>query len=440
MKTYMKSDFIVGMIFLCGLLCFSAERAWAGSAAGIKVVSQVKGRIEMLEKSTAFLSVGDFVLVTLNKPSSAMPGDKMEIYEPVKTEKTDESGSPILMHVGRLALTDIGEGRIIGVVEFALHEIMSGSYVDFSLPEESWAEGLSDYLSLALERHASHKAGDIAAGTLGVAFADVTNDAGDITRLDEEVYEKLSASICARSQLSCVSRGSLTGFMRANGISTTANPGRYFLEKIGREFKADIMITATASQEAGAIAITFRTYSLKDGSQDPDFKITLHDVGYSTDKAEGGILVKNTNKSTSILKIVLNKSSRLNGKRVENLFVESLDAHVPEKYAEFIPDLVLKVSMELDDRPLEPLGKTGEYYSDLISGGTHSLTITVVPSIPGKPGVNMGKKISKTVALNIQPEFATETEVDVKTLGKQIIIAVDSNQMEKQSPTPTDIR
>ncbi len=440
MKTQMRNGFIAGMILLCGVLCFSATRAWAGSAPEIKVVSQVKGRIETLEKTTSFLAVGDIVAVKLDQPSSPLPGDRMEIYEPVKTDKTDESGSPILVHVGRLEITDVGDGRIIGVVEYAIHEIMSGSYVDFSRPEETWAEGLSDYIRTVLERHATHKAGDVTTGVLKVAFADVTNGAGDITRLDEEVYEKLSASICARPQLSCVSRADLTELMRGYGVYTTANPGRHFLGKIGKKFGADLMITATASQESGAIATTFRTYSLKDGLQDPDFKVTLRGVGYSTDSAEGGILVKNGKNSTSLLKIVLNKSSRLNGKKVDDLFVESLVGRVPEKYAEFIPDLVLKVNMELDDRPLEQRGKTGEYYSDLISAGAHTLAITVVPSIPGKPGVNMGRKISKTVVLNIQPASAAETEVVVKTLGRQVIIAVDSNPMEEQPLTSMDNR
>lgn len=440
MKTQMRNGFIVGMLLLCGALCFSAGRAWAGSAPEIKVVSQVKGRIETLEKTTSFLAVGDIVSVKLDQPSSPLPGDRMEIYEPVKTDKTDESGSPILVHVGRLEITDVGDGRIIGVVEYAIHEIMSGSYVDFSRPEETWAEGLSDYIRTVLERHGTHKAGDLTTGVLKVAFADVTNGAGDITRLDEKAYEKLSASICARPQLSCVSRADLTELMRAYGVSTTANPGGYFLAKIGKKFGADLMMTATASQESGAVAATFRTYSLKDGMQDPDFKVTLRGVGYSTDSAEGGILVKNGKNGTSFLKIVLNKSTRLNGKKVNDLFVESLVGRIPDKYAEFIPDLVLKVSMELDDRPLEQRGKTGEYYSDLISAGAHTLAITVVPSIPGKPGVNMGRKIYKTVAVNIQPVSAAETEVVVKIVGRQVIIAVDSNPMEEQPLTYMDNR
>ncbi len=440
MKTQIRNGFIVGTSLLCGILCFSAEPARAASAAEIKVVSQVKGSIEAMEKTTTYLSVGDIVAVKLDRPSSPLPGDRMEIYEPVKTEKTDESGSPILVHVGRLVLTDVGEGRIIGVVEYAIKEIMSGSYVDFTLPEEAWAEGLSGYIRDVLERHVTHKAGEITTGVLKVAFGDVTNGAGDITRLDEEAHDKLYASICARPQLSCVGRAGLTELMRSYGVSTTADPGRYFLWKIGKKFQADIMITVTASQESGAVAATFRTYSLKDGAQYPDFKVTLRGVGYYTGSAEGGVLVKNRKNNLSLLKIVLNKSSRLNGKKVDNLFVESLAGRVPEKYAEFIPDLVLKVVMELDDSPLEQRGKTGEYFSDLISAGAHTLTITVVPLIPGKPCVNMGRKISKTVVLNIEPVSAAEAEVVVKTVGRQVVIAVDSNPVEEQPLTNMDNR
>jgi hypothetical protein len=436
MKTNIRNRFMIGILLIGGALCSFTGVSLADQTVEIKTQSQMKGQLYSLEKMSSFVSVGDKVYVTLTKEAKMMPGDRMEIYEPVKSGKMDENGDSILVHVGRLKVISSSEGQKLGIVEFAVHEISTESYVDFTTPEDIDIAGLVDYLKSLLEGHLKNPA----TSNLKVAFADVTNNSGSITKMDEEIYKKLSTSFCAKLQFSCISRGTIHTLMMEYGLSTTANPGKYFLLKTGTQLKADVLITASASPaEQGKVTVTIRAYSTLDGTQDPDGTVMVKGIKFINDPSEGGVVVNNTNKRQGILKVVLNKSEKLNGKRVDNFFVESLEGRVPEKFSDLIKDILLNVKMELDYRPLEQKGKSGEYYFDMVSSGTHMLTVSVFPFIPGKPGVVTGKKISKTVSLDIPSDVGTEVEVDVKTHGKQVIIAVDSNGLEEQPLAPMAI-
>ncbi|MBI3794325.1 MAG: hypothetical protein HY280_06300 [Nitrospinae bacterium] len=431
-ETGQKNGIIVALLVIAGVLLFFVWQAQAVSPAGIMTADEIKGRIEVLEKTTSFIAVGDVVLVVMNKPVLLMRGDRLEIYDPDNTGKTDSRKQKILKHVGRLVVIEVGNGRIVGKVEFAKQEIASESYVDFSIPEKIQTDAYTPHLK-ALADKLLEKNGS---GVIKIAFPDVTDASGDVTRLGDAIYENISASICGRKQFSCVDRGELASVMRGYGLATSASAGKYFMKKINKEFDADLFVSAVAVPNPagdGSATVTVKMFGAGDGVKKLEFALTEKAAVAESPEEMAQVVAKNDGAGLGFLRLSLANTDALNGKQVDNLFVEPLDSHIAAQYMKIISDIVPNVTLAVDDKPLTNKDKASAnlYYSDILSAGNHRLTVTVAPSLPsrGIADLTYGKKIVKTMPFVVKADGAVQTDVYVRIFNKQVIIAVDNNPL-----------
>ena len=432
-----QNDIIVRLILIIGVLLLFTWNAQADTLE-IKSEKEMKGRLEVGEKEMALLTVGDRVKLFLDKPGLVMPGDRMEIYEPTKTSIEDSKGDRLLVRVGKLVVTDVDDRKVMGRVEVASKEIFIGSYIDYLLPQSVQADKYSQFLKSLAKTFLT----DPTHGTVTIAIPDVTDNGGSITRLSEEVYKEMSASVCQRPQFSCVNRADIISLMQGFDVQTSNSIGRYLHRKIAKKFNANLLLTAVVSPEwkkGELMQIRVVTYDLKTDKKMQDFELSADKKEYlSRSGGTDEVIVRNKDAKQGLFKIWLNRKALLNGRRVDNLFMIQLEDYVPKKQWKYIPEAVLNVEMVFDGKTLKPDDQGVIYYFDVINSGPHSLVLTVTPTIGGNSALPLGHPIEKSILLAVSPEITTETEVVLKVLGKQAIIVVDTNKMKEQVLLPID--
>ncbi|MBI5179607.1 MAG: hypothetical protein HZA04_10170 [Nitrospinae bacterium] len=438
MKTDIKTNWIVRLILAAGILLLFTWNVQAEPSL-IKTEEEVKGHLEIGEKETSLLAVGDRVKILFDKEVAVMPGDRMEIYEPTKTGMEDEKGNKILAHVGRLVITDVSDTKVIGKLEQASKELFVGSYVDYSLPENLQADRYSGYFKTLVNTYLKDPERD----SIKVAIMDVNDEEGNITRLSEDVFKEFSTSLCGRPQFTCVKREELLSLLQVHDIPTSRGVGRYLRRKLFQKNGALLLITASIKPEAKKgenLLINVATYDLKDDRKMQDIAIIAPKKEFATKAEDDEIIVKNRDAKQGLLKITLNRKAPLNGRRVDNLFMIPLEDFVPKNQWKYIPESILNVEVQLDGKVLKPSDQGTLYYNDIINGGHHSLLLSVTPTIQGKSELPLSRAIDKTILLNVPGDVGTETEIVLKIFGKQAIVVVDSNRIKEQALLPIDIQ
>lgn len=446
MKQDTLNTVMVRLILTTGLLLLFTWGANAAEPGAMKGIGQMKGFIEAGEKSIALLAVGDRVKLKLKNPEAVMPGDRMDIYEPAKTGMVDDRGDELLAWVGRLVITGIDGGTVLGSLESATREIFAGSHLDYTLPDE---RRQSRYFGLMRMMAASMA--DPARNFVTVALPDVTDGAGNETRLSEAVYVQLREALCGRPQFRCVERGALRAMLDEYDVKTGASAGGLVRGKAATRFAADWFVTgrlasadalnaaARENVRSGGLFLTVTAYDLRSAAK--VFTSTYPVAAGEYNIANGAtddVLVAYRAARHAYLKIMVDGGAMLSGRRVDNLFMAPLDEYVDMEHRRHISGgsdgrvIMGNIEVSLDGKPLRR-GADGVYYDDIVSAGGHTLRVSAVPSLMGRGEPPIGKRLDKSVQLIIAPDAAYTSQVLVGIFGRQGLIAVDTRPMREHS-------
>lgn len=438
MKNDTLATLMARLILATGVLLLFAWDANAGSGK-MRSADEMVGTLEIGEKATNLITVGDRVKVALKKPDSVMPGDRLDIWETTKTNMEDDKGNDLVALVGRLVVTEAEKNKVIGYVEAAHHEIFTGSYVNYSLKEAIQNDRYFGFL-----KNIANLIKEPEKETLTVALLDVTDKKGNVTLFTEAVFRELNESICTRPQIKCVDRKDLREFLGLYNLPTSYSIDRYMRRKIAARFGAAQLITATVefiekktsrgmAERTGKIGISVSAYDLVD-------QVSVRSVNLEANSADypliGGnpeeILFTGEKTRHGYLTIGLSHTAPLKGRRVDSLFMVSLDDAVEKKYRKYVSDtssddiIFGNVELEMDGKPLAPDRKNGIYYKDIIKSGQHLLKVSMTPSLIGKGELPIGRKIEKNVLIEIAPDSAFNTDVVLRVYGRQGIIVIDT--------------
>ncbi len=440
MKHDTLNPVIVRLIFTTGILLLFTWGANAAEPGGMKSLDQMQGIIEMGEKNAVLLATGDRVKLKLKNPEAVIMGDRLDIYEPVNTSLVDGHGDALLGWTGRLVITSLDGGMVFGTLEAANREITAGSHLAYTAASQQ-----GRYLELM--RAMTAFMADPARHVITVALPDVTDGAGNVTRISEQVYLQLSQAICERPQFHCIERGALRTFLGQYDVATGISAGELVRGKVASQFGADWFING---QFVSADSLNNPAHN---GSSPFIFTVTAYDMGhdrktltssYSVSASEFNsvsgfpdeLLVAFRPIRHSFLRVTLDEGMALSGRRVDNLFLLPLEEYVDQEYRRYIEGVpggrivMGNIEMTLDGKQLQSEAG-GVYYEDVISAGTHILRVSAVPCLMGRGQSAIGKRLEKSVELDISPDAAFASQVVVGTVGRQGLIAVDTRPMKK---------
>ncbi len=395
---------------------------------------KMKGALQTAAKELALLSIGDSVTVIID-PSLVMPGDRLDIFEVIKSQKSKKKGDRLVFPIGRLVITEVYPEMVVGEVEYAKKEIFAGSYVDFHLPARIHVNRYIDFINTVI----TARLDDPINGVIKTALIDVTDEMGSVRRIQEAVYNELHHAICARPQFSCLSRDEIGGFMRQKEISTSMSMGHYMRAQLAEEFKTELYISATAVHDRERVQIILSAYDLEKGLKTKDVEITalsgdyVIPVGMPED-----VIVEYNNVRHGYLKMSMEKPEFLSDRKVDFLFTENLDDYIFKKYLDSLGENISdevelgRVTVRIDGKILRE-GKKHVLFDGIIKAGEYDLRITAVPSLKDDPDVVVGRPIETRAKLIIHPNAPVRTEIILKTYGRQAIIILDTNPMKERS-------
>lgn len=442
MKQDIPDSIMVRLILTTGILLLFTWGANAAEPGAMKSMPQMRGNIEAGEKNVVLLTLGDRVKLKLKDPDSVMPGDRMDIYGSTKTGMVDDHGDELLTWAGRLVITGVDGGMVMGSLEAANREIIVGNYLVPTLPVE---RPRSRYFGLMRMMAASMA--DPARGFITVAMPDVTDEIGNDTRLSEAAYVQVREALCGRPQFHCVERATLRAMMGEYDVGTGASAGGLVRGKAAARFGADWFITGLLAnvdasndptrEHSKALSLTVTAYDLRSSNKIYSSTYSLATGEYPIVNGDpNDVLVAYRVTRHAHFKIAVNDGAVLSGHRVDNLFLAPLDEYVEYEYRRYIGggsgDRVVmgNIEMALDGKPLRR-GADGVYYDDIISAGVHALRVSAVPSLVGHGQPPVGKRLEKSVELVIAPDTALTSQVVVGVVGRQGLIAVDTRRTKE---------
>lgn len=446
MKQDTVDSLIVRLILTAGILLLFIWEVNAAEPGAMRGLGRMKGTIEAGEKNSALLTVGDRVKLKLANPAAVMPGDRMDIYESTKAGLADDQGDELLAWAGRLVITGVDGGTVLGELEAANREISAGGYLDYTLPDERHPGRYFDLLRMMAASMA-----DPARGAVTVALPGVTDGAGNETRLSEAAYVQLRGALCGRPQFRCVERRALRAMLGEYDVATGASAGELARGKAAARFGADWFVTgrldylngpdsaARENPRPGDLLLTVTAHDLRGGAKAfaAAYPATAGEYGMA-DGASNDVLVAYRATRHAYLKIAVDGGATLSGRRVDNLFAAPLDEYVDREYRRHIsggPDgrvVMGKIEISLDGKPL-PRGTDEVYYDDIISAGSHTLRVTAAPCLAGRGEPQIGRRLDNSVQLVIAPDAAFMSRVVVGIAGRQALMAVDTNPMKEHA-------
>ncbi len=444
MKQDTLNSMMVRLILTTGILLLFTWNANAGEAVTMRSMGQMQGVIEAGEKNVVLLTLGDRVKLKLKDPEAVMPGDRMDIYESLKSGMTDNGGDELLAWAGRLVIIATDGGIVLGALEAVNKEIFAGSYLAHTLTDE---RRRNRYFTL-MRMMAASKA-DPARGFITVALPDITDAMGNETRLSEAAYVQLREALCGRPQFHCVERGALRAMMNEYDVRTGASAGGLVRGKAAARFDADWFVTGRlASVEASnnaaradvndaSLLLTVTAYDLRNSAKfiTSAYPLAAGEYGVA-DGAQNDVLVAYQATRHAYIKIAVDDGMILSGRRVDNLFLAPLDEYVDMEYRRYIGNgldgrvVMGNIELVLDGKPLRR-GADGVYYDDIISAGDHILRVMAIPSLAGRGQPPIGKRLDRSVELVIAPNTAIMSQVVVGVIDRQGLIAVDTQAMKE---------
>lgn len=444
MKQDTLNSIMVRLILTTGILLLFTWEANAAEPGAMRGIGRMQGVIEAGEKSAVLLTLGDRVKVKLNDPEAVIPGDRMDIYESAKTGMVDDRGDELLAWAGRLVITGVDGGMVMGSLETANREIFAGSYLIHTLSDE---QRQSRYFSLM--RMMATSMVDPARGFITVALPDVTDGIGNETRLSEAAYLQLREALCGRPQFHCVGRAALRAMMGEYDVRTGASAGVLVRGKAAARFAADWFVTGQIAHvdslkdvlreqtNSASLLLTVRAYDLRSANKIYTSTYPLASGEYNIANGNpNDVLVAYRATRHTYFKLMVDAGVIPSDRRVDNLFLVPLDEYVDMEYRRHIGSdsdgrvVMGNIEISLDGKPLRR-GADGVYYDDIISAGVHALRVSAVPSLVGRGQPPIGKRLEKSVELVIAPDAALMSQVVVGVVGGQGLIAVDTRPMKE---------
>lgn len=442
MKQDTLTPLMVRLILTTGILLLFTWGANASEPGAMKGVGRMQGVMEAGEKNVVLLTLGDRVKLKLKDPETVILGDRMDIYETPKTGLVDDRGDELLAWAGRLVITSVDGGMVIGTLEAANREILVGSHLIHTLPDDQFR---SRYLSLM--RMMASSMADPARGFITVALPGVTDGIGNETRLSEAAYIPLREAFCGRPQFHCVERAKLRAMLGEYDVRTGASAGELVRGKAASRFDADWFVTGQLAQvdadvmreypNAPSILLTVTAYDLRGDNKKYISTYPLAAGEYNTVNGDPNDIVAAYRATRhAYLKISIDDGVMPSDRGVDNLFLDPLDEYVDIEFRQYLGSgsdgriVMGNIEMMLDGKPLRR-GDDGVYYDDIISAGVHALRVSAVPSLVGRGQPPIGKRLERSVELAIAPDTALVSRVVVGVVDRQGLIAVDTRPMKE---------
>ena len=443
MKQDPLSPILIRLILITGVLLLFTWEANAGEPEAMKGKGRMQGTIEAGEKNHVLLSLGDRVKLALKDPGSVVPGDRMDIYETTKTGMVDDHGDELLSWVGRLVITSVDGGMVLGSLEAANREVFAGSYLDHTLPDE---RRHNRYYGLMRAMAASMA--DPARDSVTVALPDVTDGEGNVTRISEAAYVQLRGALCGRPQFRCVERRALRAMLGEYDVATGASAGTLARGKAATRFGADWFVTARLTADAvnGEVkknshapqVLSVTAHDLRNANKDLTSVYPVAAGEFSiVDGVPYDVLISYRATRHAYYKVTLDDAPMFSGGPVDDLFLAPLDEYVDMEYRRHIGSgsdgrvALGNIEISLDGKALRR-GADGVYYNDIISTGNHTLRVSAIPTMIGRGPQPIGKRLDKSVELVIAPDVAFTSQVTVGIADRQGLIAVDTRHMREQ--------
>ncbi len=444
MKQDTLNSIMVRLIFTTGILLLFTWEANAANPGTMKGMGRMQGFIEAGENNVVLLALGDRVRLTLKDPEAVVPGDRMEIYESIKTGVVDGRGDEMLTWVGRLVITGVDGEMVLGLLEAANKEIIAGNHVAHSLPDDRRQNRYLGLMRLMAESMA-----DPSRDYITVALPDVTDGIGDETRISEAAYLHLRDAICGRPQFHCVERAALRAMLNEYDVKTGSSAGDLVRVKAAKRFNADWFITGrldhvdalkgAVPENANSAPLFLKViaYDLANANRVYTLTYSVAAEEYSVvNGAPDDVLAAHRAIGHAYCKIAVDDGMILSGRRVDSLFLAPLDEYVDMENRRHIGNgsdgqvVLANIEMSLDGKPLRR-GADGVYYDDIISTGKHTLIISAVPSLFGSGRSPIGKRLEASAELIIAPDTVLLSQVVVGIVGRQGLIAVDTRPMKE---------
>lgn len=444
MKQDTLNSIMVRLILTTGILLLFTWEANAAGPGAMKGIGRMQGVIEAGEKNAVFLTLGDRVKVKLNEPEAVIPGDRMDIYESTKTGMVDDHGDELLAWAGRLVITSVDDGMVMGSLETANKEIFAGSYLIHTLSDE---QRQSRYFSLM--RMMATSMADPARDFITVALLDVTDGNGDETRISEAAYLQLREALCGRPQFHCVGRAVLREMMGEYDVSTGASAGMLVRGKAAARFNADWFVTGQLAYvdtlngetrgkaNSPPLLLTVTAYDLRNANKiyTSTYPRAAGDYNIANGNPDDVLAAYRATRHT-YFKLMVDDGVIPSDRRVDNLFLVPLDEYVDMEYRRHLGSgsngrvVMGNIEISLDGKPLQRRAD-GMYYDNIISAGVHVLRVSAAPSLVGRGQPPIGKRLEKSVELVIAPDAALMSQVVVGVVGGQGLIAVDTRPMKE---------
>lgn len=442
MKQDTLTPLMVRLILTTGILLLFTWEANASEQGAMKGMGSMQGVIEAAEKNVVLLTLGDRVKLKLKDPEAVIRGDRMDIYETAKTGLIDDRGDELLTWSGRLVITNVDGGMVMGTLEAANREVLVGSHLIHTGRDDQRPNRYS-----SLMRMMTASMADPARDFITVALPGVTDGGGNETRLSEAVSVALREAFCGRPQFHCVEKAKLRAMLGEYDVRTGASAGELMRGKTAARFDADWFVTGQLAQanadvtyenvNAPSHLLTVTAYDLRGGNKKYISTYPLTAGEYAAVKGDPNVVTA-AYKATrhAYLKISIDDGVIVSDRRVDGLFLVPLDEYVDIEYRQHLGNgsdgrvVMGNIEMTLDGKPLRR-DTNGAYYDDIIIAGSHALRISAVPSLVGRGQRPIGKRFERSVELAIAPDTALVSQVVVGVIDKQGLVAVDTRPMKE---------
>jgi len=411
---------------------FACMPASAEKPPGIVSADMLIGKIGLPVDNVELFATNETVVLEIDS-DTVIPGDGLVIYEPVETQNknSDEENEPDRLYrlSGTLIVTRIDKSRVYGQIATVKREILPDSRLMFELSPEIQN---SRYFGF-LKKIAVAKLKDPANEFIKTGLVDATDGDGNVTAFSQSVFRDLKKSVCARRQFQCVDSDRIRTFLAQYGVTTSASIAPFIRKKLFEKFGMDQLFTSKVAVKGDEATIYMTSWDLKNELKTPEtaVKASVGDFSVRGDNPEQ-ILTPFRKTEYGYLKITVNRSAYIKGRRVEHLFMEKLDDHIFAQYKENLSanlsdDVAFgNVMVLIGNRLFTEQGDT-VVFDDIIRAKTHKVTLSVTPILKGESSLPLGAPIEEEIELTIPPDESIHMEIILKIYENRAIIIMDSN-------------
>jgi len=432
MKKLPKSPslLLIAVLTLLNVASFKND-SFARKSAEILYLKHMDGEIELSQKHTSLITKGDIVALKIDA-DKVIVGDRMFIYQPLGSSNNKTKQGDRLSQVGSLIIRSIIEDRVYAKIDTATREIHSGSRVKFELPRYIQHGRYFKFIKRIIDAKLENPLRE----RIRIGIIDVTDEHGNITRLTKAIHKNISSHLCKRRQFECVSSNKLTDYLKRYRIATSASVGPFIRKKLAKEFSLNLLVTASSVHDESGVTLTLTAWDLKEDMKTKPYTLKEPITSFTKSKIPLHKILKYKSKTEyGHLRVTVSYNSSIKGKRVDHLFMESIQSHLFKKYKgafsqDISNDIELgRLAISIRNRFYKPNGD-GLLFNDIIKVGKQRMLVSAIPILKGGTGLVVGRPIEKLIMLTIEPNEEVNTNIILTTYVDKAIIIVDSNSTE----------